>query len=94
MKKSLALILAFVLLVSVIGTVLAECNHSWFTVSTNSNTTNCHSVFVTQNCPYCVIPHNHIRYQKITTTRISLCTLCHEVKTTTTTTYKERCTIR
>ena len=94
MKKPLAFILAVVLLVSVIGTVIADCKHSWFTVSTNSNITNCNIVFETYNCPYCVIPHKHIRYQKVTTTRTTLCTLCHEVKTTTPTTYKERCTIR
>ena len=36
MKKTIGFVLAFILLISIIGTVLAECNHNWYTVSTST----------------------------------------------------------
>lgn len=87
MKKSLALFLAVILLVSMIGTVLAECNHSWYTVSTTTKVTK-ETVAHPNGCIIYSFPHTHV-LQKYETTVISVCSKgCGKTKTVTTVTYK------
>ena len=87
MKKPLAFTLAVVLLVSVIGTVLAECNHSWFTVSTTTKVTK-ETIAYLHGCTIHPYPHYHER-MRYETTVISVCSKgCGKTKTSTTVTYK------
>ncbi len=87
MKKSLSLILAVIFLVSVIGTVYAECQHSWFTVSTTTKVTK-ETIAYLHGCSIHPYTHTHerLRYE---TTVISVCSKgCGKTKTSTTITYR------
>ena len=62
MKKSIAMILAVILMVSIIGTVLAECSHSWYTVSTSRKTLSVSTVAKPHGCIQMSNPHTHKKY--------------------------------
>ncbi len=87
MKKTIGLLFAVILLVSMIGTALAECNHSWFTVSTTTKVTK-ETVAYPHGCIIHPYSHTHERL-KYETTVISVCSKgCGKTKTVTTVTYK------
>ena len=93
MKKSIALLLAVILLVSVIGTALAACNHTWqYLTSRQQNVTKTVTIAYQHGCINLSNPHTHKRtYHKAIITTY-YCPKCGQRMTQTRyTNYTEEC---
>ena len=89
MKKTIALVLAVILLISIIGTALAAHTHNWHLVSTTDKIQR--TTLPRQNgCIKLSVPHVHWIYHTITT-KTYLCFTCGQIKQIKTTSVKERC---
>ena len=74
MKKSIAFILAVILLVAVVGTALAACSHNnWHTANTSIKTKTIYIYNVV--CKNCKQPHTHW-YKRTTTVTTYVCFTC------------------
>lgn len=82
MKRTIGLILAVILLITMIGTALAACQHNWFTVSTLRKAMKYEYYRTCNGDCYNGItkPHFHKVITATVTETISLCTKCGEVK--------------
>lgn len=91
MKKTIGCILVFILLVSIIGTVLAECSHNWYTVSTSTKLVKTTYVQKPNGCTRVTIAHKHT--QKVyETTQIFVCSKgCGKVKKVVSHSIDEKC---
>ena len=91
MKKSISLILAVLLLVSIIGTALAECSHNWYTVSTSTKLVKTTYVQKANGCTRVTFSHKHT--QKLyETTQIFVCSKgCGKVKKVVSHSIDEKC---
>ena len=91
MKKTIGCILVFILLISIIGTVLAECSHNWYTVSTSTKLVSTTYVQMQRGCVRVTIAHTHTK-QVYETTQIFVCSKgCGKVKTVVSYYSKEKC---
>lgn len=86
MKKSIALVLAVILLVGVLCTALADCSHNnWHQVNTYTTSTK-QTIAKTHGCIKLSNPHTHWRYRYVTVTT-SVCFTCGATKQIRSTSY-------
>jgi len=91
MKKSIALVLAVILLAGILCTALAEHYHDWRLVDTKITTGSNINIAKPNGCIKLSNPHIHWKYP-ITTKRTYLCFSCQATKQIKTTTYsREHC---
>ena len=79
MKKSIALVLAVILLVGIIGTALACSHNNWHQVNTYTTSTK-QTIAKTHGCIKLSNPHTHGRYNYVTKTTY-VCFTCGDTKT-------------
>ena len=93
MKKSIALFLAVILLVSIIGTALAACNHTWRVLNTRrQNVTKTETIAYQHGCINLSNPHTHKRTYHTAIITTYYCPKCGQTKTITNyTNYTEEC---
>lgn len=91
MKKSIALFLAVVLLISVIGTALAAHGHTWQLVSISKKVISKVQIPYEHGCIHLSIPHVHYRFT-YRITQIYICSKgCGATKTNTYISSEEIC---
>ena len=79
MKKLIALFLIVILLIGIIGTALASCEHEkWREIDRFSTSTKV-NVYKTHGCSKSALPHTHW-YIKTTTTRVRICCGCGMIR--------------
>ena len=79
MKKSIALVLAIILLVGIIGFALADCSHNnWHQVNTSTTSTK-QTIAKLHGCIKLSVPHTHWLYC-YTTVTTSVCFTCGATK--------------
>ena len=93
MKKSIALLLAVILLASVIGTALAACNHTWQAISVRYQQANKTETIAYQHgCIHLSNPHTHKRTYHTAIITTYYCPKCGQRTTRTTyNNYTEEC---
>ena len=92
MKKSIALVLVTLMLLSIAAVSFAACNHSWYTASTTTKSIK-ETIAYQHGCIHLSNPHTHWRYRYERTT-IYVCSKgCGQTKTNTYVTgyYAEHC---
>ncbi len=71
MKKSIALVLALILVLSIAAVAFAACNHSWYTVNTRKVYMGKRTIAYQHGCIYCSNPHTHTEYSyRVTETKV------------------------
>lgn len=93
MKKSIAMLLAVILLVSVIATAVAACSHTWKVLySERKNVTKTETIAYQHGCIHLSNPHTHKRTYHTAIITTYYCPKCGKRTTGTTyTNYTEEC---
>ena len=78
MKKSIALVLAIILLVGIIGTALACSHNNWHTAG-SYNKTETRTIAKKNGCINLSNPHTHSQSRKVTVT-VYVCFTCGDTK--------------
>jgi len=92
MKKATALILVTILLMFIVATALAYCNHTWYDVETSKKLISKTTAPVNACNYYPYGRHDHITYKYRITQRYVCSKGCGATKTVTSTTSTIKCT--
>lgn len=91
MKKSIALVLVAIMILSIAAVAFAACNHSWYDVSTSRTCISKTTVAYQHGCIHCSNPHTHTKYTYRVTQRYVCSKGCGATKTVTYLEYVEKC---
>ena len=91
MKKSIALVLVAIMVLSIAAVAFAACSHTWFDVSTTKSLVSKTTIAKPHGCINMANPHTHTQY-KYKVTQFYICKNgCGATKTVTSYTYNETC---
>ena len=85
MKKSIALVLVTIMILSIAAVAFAACNHSWYDVSTTRRVISTTTVAKPHGCIKMANPHTHTKYTYELTQRYVCSKGCGATKLVTTT---------
>ena len=91
MKKSIALVLVAIMVLSIAAVAFAACNHSWYDVSTSSTCIGKKTIAKTSGCIHLSNPHTHTEYKYRVTQRYVCSKGCGAIKTITYIRTEEKC---
>ena len=91
MKKSIALVLVTIMVLSIAAVAFAACSHTWYHANTSVKSTR-QTIAKTHGCIKLSNPHTHWRYQYVTTETYVCSKGCGATKTIRSTSYSaEHC---
>ena len=91
MKKSIALVLVAIMILSIAAVAFAACNHSWYTVSVSKRLISKTTVAYQHGCIHLSNPHTHTRYKYEVTQRFVCSKGCGQTYVDTYTVTEEKC---
>ena len=92
MKKSIALVLVAIMILSIAAVAFAACNHSWYDAGTSKRIISVETIAKTSGCYYLSNPHTHKKTTyELTQRYVCKKAGCGAVKTVTTRDYEEKC---
>lgn len=91
MKKSIALVLVAIIVLSIAAVAFAACKHSWYTVSVSKTLVKKETIAKTSGCIHLSNPHTHTRYTYSVSQRFVCSKGCGETYVDTYTKVEEKC---
>jgi len=91
MKRSIALIIVTIMILSIAAVAFAACNHSWYTVSVNKTLIKKETIACQHGCTKTSIPHFHTKRTYKVTQRFVCSKGCGETYLDTYTTSEVYC---